>query len=346
MSEATAPADPAPAARPAESAPLQLLRVSADEAARLDGAALGGLAWGAAATPSAPGLVARLLAPAAPVVDLFSAGAPDSGRFGPVHWRDDGHWLYGWLDLPDAVADLTDASWQAYRDLFEVLDARGRPPLVKVWNFLPRINADGGGLERYRQFNVGRFRAFSEAGFDAFEGAPAACALGPHEGTLAIRFLASRGAVRPLDNPRQVAPYRYSQRFGPRSPNFSRAALADAGDGRLAFFVSGTASIVGERSVHEGDVRAQLAETLRNLDALCEQARAHGAAAVSPADLDCVVYLRHPEDLAVVKAAFEAAVGPDSVAARGAVYVEADVCRRELLVEIEGHALLAGALRR
>lgn len=343
MPEATLSA----AATPSRTAtPLRLLRLPAAEAALLDAAALGGLAWGPGATAAAPGLAARLVAPEQPVVDLITAGPAASGAHGPVRWRDDGHWLYGWLDLPDAVAELTEAAWQAYRDLFEVLDARGRPPLVKVWNFLPRINDDGGGLERYRQFNVGRFRAFSEAGFDAFEGAPAACALGPHEGTLAIRFLASRGAVRPLDNPRQVPPYRYSHRFGPRSPNFSRAALADASGGRLAFFVSGTASIVGERSMHEGDVLAQLAETLRNLQALCEQARAHGAAAVSPADLDCVVYLRHPEDLAVVKAAFEAAVGADSVAARRAVYVEADVCRRELLVEIEGHALVAGELTR
>ncbi|MBK1715930.1 chorismate transformation enzyme, FkbO/Hyg5 family, partial [Rubrivivax gelatinosus] len=302
--------------------------------------------WGPAASDAAPGLAARLLAPAEPVVDLIAAGPAEAGRLGPVRWRDDGHWLSGWLDLPDAGTDLTDAAFQAYRDLFRVLASRGRPPLAKVWNFLPRINDDGGGMERYRQFNVGRFRAFSEAGFDAFEGAPAACALGTHEGTLSIRFLASRGAVRPLDNPRQVAPYRYSNRFGPRSPNFSRAALAEAGAGQLAFFVSGTAAIVGERSMHEGDVLEQLAETLRNLDALCEQARAHGVGAVTAADLDCVVYLRHAADLDAVRAAFEAAVGPESPAARRAVYVEADVCRRELLVEIEGHALIAGALTR
>ena len=49
------------------------------------------------------------------------------------------------------------------------------------------------------------------------------------------------------------------------------------------------------------------------------------------------VYLRRPADLAVVREVFEQAVGPGSTAARDAIYLQADICRADLLVEIEAH---------
>jgi hypothetical protein len=49
------------------------------------------------------------------------------------------------------------------------------------------------------------------------------------------------------------------------------------------------------------------------------------------------VYVRRADDLAVVREVFERAVGADSAAARDAVYLQADICRDELLVEIEAH---------
>jgi enamine deaminase RidA (YjgF/YER057c/UK114 family) len=141
-----------------------------------------------------------------------------------------------------------------------------------------------------------------------------------------------------------VPAYRYSTRYGPRAPTFSRAALADAGDSRVALFVSGTASIVGEESVHAGDLIAQLAETLRNLDAVIAAASARCTAALRLADLCCTVYVRRAADVAAVRAGFEAALGNGSLAAREAVYLQADVCRADLLLEIEAHTITAGAL--
>ncbi len=148
------------------------------------------------------------------------------------------------------------------------LEQTGCAHLLRVWNYLPQINGDGGGLERYRQFNLGRQQAFVEAGQAAFEGAPAACALGIHQGALCIRFLAGRTAPLPIENPRQVSAYRYPPTYGPRAPTFSRAAIAEIGGGEVALFISGTASIVGHETVHVGEVLAQTQETLRNLDAV------------------------------------------------------------------------------
>ncbi len=323
---------------------LGCMRVSAAEwAARAASAVppIGGLSWELAA-PGLAAPVVPMLWPSDPCVDAWLGAAPlRSGRTGGVHWQDDGHWVFGHVDVAADDADLTGAAYRAYADVFAALRACGQRQLLRVWNYLPRINADGGGLERYRQFNIGRQQAFIEAGCDRFESAPAASAVGTRGSELGVRFLAGRAAPRALENPRQVPAYRYSPTHGPRSPSFSRATLVEAGMGRLALFVSGTASIVGEKSVHAGDVRAQMRETLLNLQAVLAAARAHSTAAFTLADLSCAVYVRHAADSAAIREVFEADFGVSS----GAVFLQADICRSELLVEVEGHAFAAGELK-
>lgn len=309
-----------------------------------DAPLLGALGWGVPA-PAESAVDLALLAPAGGRVDTWRArGALRHGRTGAVRWCEDGHRLFGRLDIDEAAGGLEDATWRAYRALFAALHEAGHPVLQRVWNFVPRINEEQGGLERYRQFNIGRQRAFLEAGQAAFEGAPAACALGSRGGPLSIRFLAGKRAALALENPRQVPAWRYSTQFGPRSPSFSRAVLAEAGGGRVELLISGTASIVGEASRHPGDVRAQLAETLANLQAVIEAARQRCTARFALEQLDCTVYLRYPADLEPVRAGLVAALGADSHAAAAAVYVQADICRSELLLEIEAHASAAGEL--
>lgn len=301
-----------------------------------------GVAW-------MPTVNARVLSDGGAMADVWHASGAqiESGTTGIARWRTDGHWLLGAIDLDESAEKqgLAELAHRAYRDLFKTLDQAGTPHLQRIWNYLPQINADGGGLERYRQFNLGRQEAFLEAGRAAFEGAPAACALGIHQGALSIRFLAGQCAPLPVENPRQVSAYRYPETYGPRSPTFSRAALADIGGGSIALFISGTASIVGHETVHHGDVQEQTRETLRNLQAVVEAANARCSAKFSLATLDSVVYVRHPSDTATVRAIIEETLGSDAPMARHAVYLEADICRSDLLVEIEAHAVAAGQLR-
>ncbi|MGN8077960.1 Rid family hydrolase [Variovorax sp. 22077] len=301
-----------------------------------------GVAW-------MPTVNARVLSDGGAMADVWHASGAqiESGTTGIARWRTDGHWLLGAIDLDESAEKqgLAELAHRAYRDLFKTLDQAGTPHLQRIWNYLPQINADGGGLERYRQFNLGRQEAFLEAGRAAFEGAPAACALGIHQGALSIRFLAGQCAPLPVENPRQVSAYRYPETYGPRSPTFSRAALADIGGGSIALFISGTASIVGHETVHHGDVQEQTRETLRNLQAVVEAANARCSAKFSLSALDSVVYVRHPSDTARVRAIIEETLGSDAPMARHAVYLEADICRSDLLVEIEAHAVAAGQLR-
>jgi enamine deaminase RidA (YjgF/YER057c/UK114 family) len=315
-------------------------------------ATLGGLGLGVRQSQGGFGaLPLRVLGGAAPCLDAwFGANGVRSGSCGAVQWRHDGQWLHGVLDVPEVVAarcDLGTAAHQAYRDLFATLHETGFAHLQRVWNYLPHINTHELGMERYRQFNAGRQRAFIEAGHDAFEGAPAACAIGTGddaERVLRVRFLAGLGAPLPVENPRQVPAYRYPSQYGPRSPSFSRAVLLQAGPGEVMLCVSGTASIVGHASLHAGDVRAQLRETVANLHAVVEAARARCHAPLHVADMVSTVYVRHAPDHAAVRSEFETALGPHSAAARGAVYLQADICRSELLIEIEGHVCAPGEL--
>lgn len=263
--------------------------------------------------------------------DWLDAVAPGAVRAGaaaaPVQSQHDG-WWFGALDV-DPGDDLEAATHRAYAALTAQLAAAGAPRLVRVWNLLPRLHDEEQGLERYRRFNAGRQRALTEAGSAAFAGAPAACALGRDGGPLSIRWLATQRPARAIENPRQVPAWRYDRRYGPRAPSFSRAMRV--GDEWL--FVSGTASIVGQDSVHPGDVAAQTAETLANLRAVLAEA---GPGFTLPR-LRCTVYLRDAADRPRVEPLLAAA------GVRPVAWLRADVCRRELLVEIEGHARVEAA---
>jgi chorismate lyase/3-hydroxybenzoate synthase len=286
-------------------------------------------------------IAAPLLVSATPMVDAWFGGpATEVHQHGSVRYVTDGHWVHGCAVVDDRAMGVHAAAEQAYADVFAVLAATPSTHLLRLWNYLADINADAAGTERYRQFNAGRQQAFLDAKRSAFEGSPAACALGTHGGPLRVYFLAGRTPPVAIENPRQVSAYRYPDTYGPRAPTFSRAALADIGGARQALFISGTASIVGHQSLHEGDVRRQTEESLTNLSLVREAAAARAGQPIAAGDMVYTVYIRHPADLPVVREVFERAVGANSIAAREAIYLNADICRAELLVEIEAHGFI------
>ena len=313
------------------------------------GEPIGALDYSGAATEGGLGL--KPIRPAA--IDQWLGSGRDviAGHRGAagrrLEWRDDGQFVFGRIDVAESGTEdttLEDAASTAYASVFATLGDRGRPQLLRVWNYVPRINADQGGLERYRRFNLGRQRAFAAAGEDAFTQAPAACAVGRDAGPLTVCFLASRRPWRRIENPRQVSAYRYGAHYGPASPSFSRATLGVMDDDHLALLISGTASIVGQESCHPGDPARQTVETLANLRAVIDAAHGVGSARFELGTMALTIYLRNPRDWPVVERALREALG-DEAALRDAVAVQADICRADLLVEIEAHAVRPGALR-
>jgi len=239
----------------------------------------------------------------------------------------------------------------AYRLVFEQLAAR-HLYLLRIWAAVPRIHAGHGDLDRYMVFNAGRFAAFSAwlGGREEFSrSVTTASAVGSSESTLQIHCLASREPGVPVDNPRQVPAYRYSRQFGPLPPCFARATLLPSSAEECALvMVGGTASIVGEESRHQGDLGGQIDETLRNLAAVVAAASARAAGAAQedrPESLWLASYrqlrLYHREKSGrdeIVDRVLEAFTGVSRVEVR-----QAELCRRELLVEIEGLAELPSA---
>lgn len=227
---------------------------------------------------------------------------------------------------------LQAAAEAAYRALFELQDAAGFPHLLRTWNYFADINGVTHGLERYRQFNIGRQDACLASVRPISGKLPAASALGFAAGPLTIYFLAGRGrAPIALENPRQISAWNYPVGYGPRSPSFSRACVVWPG-GAPMLFISGTASIVGHASMHVGDVLAQTRETLVNLAELVRQAN-HVApeGGFSLEGLCCKVYLRDARDMPAVRGELLRRLG----SAAQLVFLQADICRAELAVEIE-----------
>ncbi len=272
-------------------------------------------------------------------VDWVGTESRRSREFADIRFQTDKHVLYGVLDIDEGGhatggTPLQQATDDAYRRIFSLLDRQGYPHLWRAWNYLADINGESHGLERYRQFNIGRHDAFVASGRLASGNVPAACALGTPDGPLTIAFMAGRTAPTSLENPRQVSAYHYPATYGPRSPTFSRAAFAHP-PGQELLFISGTASIVGHRTMHVGDIDGQTRETVANIAALLESANRRAlSTSYTLAELRYRAYLRHPHDHPRVRGLLEELLGADAAV----VYVQADICRADLLVEIEAMA--------
>jgi chorismate lyase / 3-hydroxybenzoate synthase len=238
-------------------------------------------------------------------------------------------------ELDDAsgyVCSLEQAAQHAYRQLFHTLEKYQYPYLWRAWNYVPDITLITNGVERYQQFNAGRQMGFSLAERSVTGNVPAACALGVKAGPLSVAFLAGRRATVAIENPRQISAYNYPAQYGLRSPTFSRGSLAYLHQQEL-LFISGTASIVGHETLHIGDVRGQTLETLRNLQAVIDQANLHskGQSPYSLQELNMRVYVRHERDAALIKNLIDQRLGSSAKA----IYIHADICRKNLDVEIE-----------
>lgn len=273
------------------------------------------------------------------LIEVWTSAEPVAvGRDGSIAYTHNSEVLFGYVADPvvPGSALFEDVVRRRYREILAFVEARGYPYLLRVWNYFPDINREYEGLENYRRFSRGRYQAFEEH-FGAFtHRLPAASAVGTCRGDLHVYFIASRTPGTYRENPRQVSAYHYPPQYGPRSPSFARATFK-RWEGAEVLFISGTASIVGHESCHHGDVMAQLEESLRNVSALIEttgrdeSAGLHGLAEVTALK----VYLRDPQSCPVVSARLERALGR----AVPTLYLQAELCRQDLLVEVEGLAL-------
>lgn len=262
----------------------------------------------------------------------LAQGRVQGGNSGGARFAADESFLFGTLDLderdyPDFEAVVADA----YERMRRVSMLHGYPYSVRTWSYFSGINEGYGDEERYRQFCCGRERGLGPAWF---ESEPAATVIGRPE--LSARFqLQWLAATQPgvaIDNPRQTPPHEYPREYGPTPPRFARGHLWRDARGAV-LLISGTASVVGHRSMHPDQLRPQFEETERNLRVLLERAAGVlGRPAAFDAGTLLRVYVREAEHLYEVADLVRERFGPNVHAA----ILHGEVCRRELLVEIDG----------
>jgi len=229
-------------------------------------------------------------------------------------------------------ADPAAASEDGYRRLIACARRLGYPQFLRIWNFIPQINHGRGDDERYRRFCVGRTAALQAAGLASSE-LGAATAVGIHGHHLHLHALAGRGPGVAIENPRQVSAYRYPRAYGPSRPAFARALALPLEPEGAALMVSGTASIVGHESRHPRALEPQIDEMQRNVETLVEAAAARlerpGLARLGGNTL-VRVYVRRSADWPLIAERLRTAWPRVHL-----VGLEAEICRRELLVEVE-----------
>ena len=243
----------------------------------------------------------------------------------------------------DFSASVRHQSAEVFGKLDTILSKHGFAvdDIVRQWNYIGDIVGQREGKQNYQEFNDARSEYYAKGKWQ--NGYPAATGIGSVEGIVvgAIAFKSNTSkAVYPIDNPLQVAAHVYSKNVlidnaadaVKSTPKFERAKLIETARGACCF-VSGTAAIRGEESVDAHSVELQTVRTIENIEYLVsnENLVRHGC---RPCELKYVflqVFIKNREDYDEVRRVVEAAYPCVTT-----IYTVADVCRSELLVEIEG----------
>ena len=222
--------------------------------------------------------------------------------------------------------------------------------IIRTWLYMGDIVGPEGETQRYKELNRALSDYYENVRFLAKHVPagvtetvyPASTDIGTDIRDVIMSCLAlttKRDDViaRPLENPLQTSAFDYMACYCPKSPKFSRAMALTSG-ACTTYFISGTASITQSESQHIEDVEGQTNQTLDNIAAL-----------ISPSNLDrhalpgrgatledlalARVYIKRQEDYEKTRKVCEHRLGELPI-----IYTVADVCRPELLVEIEGLA--------
>lgn len=247
------------------------------------------------------------------------------------------------VHLPGAseliAEDFRLGAGEVYQLIRSALACTPAPHPVRMWNFIPGIHHRiDGDLDRYQVFNQARHAAFLNwlGGPEAFAlSLPTATGIGHAGDALVVHALATAQLGQAQENPRQTPAFRYSRCWGPQPPCFSRAVIASMPNG-LRLLIGGTASVRGEESAQIDSLAGQLDELLENLRSLL--AMVHDDRFGSLESIREVrMYHRHRED----RDELCAAIARQFTGARRVDSIQADICRRELRVEIEAVADIA-----
>lgn len=283
-------------------------------------------------------------------------GEAEIERFGQrlvVARHDDITWGHCYHISPKLTAgSVYDRTMDALAEMKRCLAQAGLgfEHVVRTWLYLGDIVGLEGPLQRYQELNRARSDFYGGVHFGNKHVAsgirhavyPASTGIGVNGNDILMSCIAlstPRNDVRlvPLENPQQTSAFDYAADHSDCSPKFARA-MAVTTDAAATIFISGTASITNEASRHAGDAAAQTHQILDNIvslisaDNFARHGQGHFGATLG--DLaHARVYVKNQSDYETVHAICQARLGQLPT-----IYAVADICRPELLVEIEGVA--------
>ena len=232
--------------------------------------------------------------------------------------------------LQDNILNQSEEIFQTVANLLKTEDFPIKS-IVRQWNYIENIIKFDGEDQHYQMFNNARSSFYDQETWS--EGYPAATGIGTVCGGVsvdldAVVFKKASCSIKAIDNKLQVAAHVYSEEvleaayLKKSTPKFERAKSLNFTNGRM-IYISGTAAIRGEKSIENGNLEAQIRITMENIAQLTQGGQ-----------LNIIrVYLKDKSSYIQAQSLLN-----DSNPGIPIAYLQADVCRDELLVEIEGIA--------
>ena len=242
----------------------------------------------------------------------------------------------------DFSSDVKTQSNEVFENIEKILSLHGFQvnDIVRQWNYIGNITCHREGRQNYQEFNDSRSAYYLTGEWR--NGYPAATGISTASDGIIVSCIAYKASegIYPINNPLQTAAHVYSkdvlidEKPGAlkTTPKFERAKVIEVGDSTYCF-VSGTAAIRGEESMQADSARLQTLQTIENIRHLVseENLARHGCHAQNLKYTHLRIYIKHESDFNDIKDVVEMAYPGIP-----AIYTVADVCRSELLVEIEG----------
>lgn len=249
-------------------------------------------------------------------------------------------------DISASVSTQTNAVFERIEQIL-IKEKFPLNSIARQWNYIEDITQIEENHQHYQDFNDSRSHFYAKAEWRS--GYPAATGIGTQCGGVMVEIIAISGNElinQPLDNPLQVAAHHYSEEvllgeadstFSRRTtPKFERARVVGS-PGNQIVFISGTAAIRGELSLNEDDVLEQTKITMENIDYLISTKNYHSESTSRTYKM-LRIYIKTPSMMNLVHEYMK-----EHYPGTTQIFVCADVCREELLIEIEGIAALSKA---
>jgi enamine deaminase RidA (YjgF/YER057c/UK114 family) len=249
---------------------------------------------------------------------------------------------------PEAsIQKQSDAIFSGLEEIFE-LEKMPVSSIVRQWNYIENITRIEDNCQNYQEFNDARSRFYQKTKWHG--GFPAATGIGIGCGGVivdldAIYTNGSDIKVVSLNNTLQVPAHDYSKSVlvaaedepdrPVTTPKFERGKLVSSGTEGV-IYISGTAAIRGEKSFSYEGIEEQTRITLENIEHLIseETLASSGAGHFANVEISSLrIYLKEESFFEPCKKIVD-----ENYKGVSAVYLKADICREELLVEIEGIA--------